>query len=307
MNRRVASAVQRYLRTGVADLDAAAWPGNFLERAQRAQSDLRGALVARVRQLAAGRPERPLPLHDTTALARRRVEPMVRGLFPRTDQELVLGVLEKSVVFLTAANIEEVLVENSWDSSAWDLANLYLASIGAELLGPEAPRIVGLSEGTTCYVSLGYFSERDPFADFIVHEAAHIFHNCKRATIGLRETRSREWLLDIEFRKRETFAYSCEAYARVLERAASPAERRELAADYQREARLPDNGVEANEVAANVVAAASVRNGWKVILARCAPRPRPKGAWWAAAAQGTTAGDLARPENPDESRRDPLP
>jgi len=25
-----------------------------------------------------------------------------------------------------------------------------------------------------------YLTEHDPFADFIVHEAAHIFHNCKR-------------------------------------------------------------------------------------------------------------------------------
>lgn len=113
MSRRVASEVQRYLRTGEADQDAAAWPGSFLERAQQAQSDLRRALVARVRQLAAGRAERPLPLQDTTALARRRVEPMVRGLFPRVEQDRVLEVLEKSVVFLTAANIEEVLVENT--------------------------------------------------------------------------------------------------------------------------------------------------------------------------------------------------
>ena len=44
-----------------------------------------------------------------------------------------------------------------------------------------------------------YFAEDDPFADFIVHEAAHIFHNCKRATIGLPETRAKVWLLDIEY------------------------------------------------------------------------------------------------------------
>jgi hypothetical protein len=34
-----------------------------------------------------------------------------------------------------------------------------------------------------------YFAEGDPFADFIVHEAAHIFHNCQRQTIRLREMR----------------------------------------------------------------------------------------------------------------------
>ncbi len=54
--------------------------------------------------------------------------------------------------------------------------NLYLASIGADLLGEDAPRVVGVSEETTCYVSPEYFTEDDPLCDFIVHEAAHIFH-----------------------------------------------------------------------------------------------------------------------------------
>ena len=38
-------------------------------------------------------------------------------------------------------------------------------------------------------------------ANFVVHEVAHIFHNCKRCKAGLRETRWKEWLLDIEYRK----------------------------------------------------------------------------------------------------------
>src|SRR5207244_10257284 len=104
-----------------------------------------------------------------------------------------------------------------YDHSAWDLANLYLASTGADLLGEEALRIVGYSEGSTCYVSPEYFSEGAPFEGFIVHEAAHVFHNCKRRTAGLRETRRREWLVDIAFGKRETFAYAFEAYARIVE------------------------------------------------------------------------------------------
>src|ERR1039457_5205527 len=78
---------------------------------------------------------------------------------------------------------------------------------------------------TTCFVSPEYFAADDPFADFIVHEVAHIFHNCKRETIGLRETRTKVWLLDIEYRKRETFAYSCEAWARILERGQNSAAR----------------------------------------------------------------------------------
>lgn len=83
-------------------------------------------------------------------------------------------------------------------------------------------------------MSPAYFEEEDPFADFVVHEVAHIFHNGKRRKAGLRETRRREWSLDIEFRKRETFAYACEAYACVLRHARKRAERGALAAECLR-------------------------------------------------------------------------
>jgi hypothetical protein len=102
------------------------------------------------------------------------------------------GAPEKSVVYVTSDTIKSILLNHRWDHSKWDLANMYLLSLGAKLLGKKAARIVGMSEETTCYVSPDYFAEDDdPFADFIVHDAAHIFHNCKRRTIGLRETRGR--------------------------------------------------------------------------------------------------------------------
>ena len=50
-----------------------------------------------------------------------------------------------------------------------------------------------------------------------MHEVAHIFHNCKRRTLGLPHSRTKEWLLDIAFVERETFAYACETYSRILE------------------------------------------------------------------------------------------
>ena len=267
--------IERYLRTGVSDPYHAAWAGGFMERANRAHDDLRGALVQAVRRLAEGLTHQPLPEADTVLLTRAKVEPMVRGLFPRAEQDAVLATIEQSVVFLTSANIEPLLFKQSFDGSAWTLANLYLASLGAELLGEDAPHLVGLSEETTCYVSPEYFAEDDPFADFIVHEVAHIFHNCKRATIGLPETRAKVWLLDIEYRKRETFAYSCEAYARVLERGKSPAQRRTFAEEYCRAVRISEERVDSAEVASIVREAATAGNGWKVILARCTPTRRP--------------------------------
>jgi hypothetical protein len=264
----IVNEIERYLRSGDSDPHRAAWPGGFMERGRRAHDDLRDALVREVRRRVGARTHHPPREDDVLALTRRKVGPMVRGLFPRAEQDAVLAVLERSVVVLTSANIEPLLRGHGFDGSAWTLANLYLASQGAEPLGDEAPRLIGLSEGTTCYVSLAYVAEDDdPFADVVVHEAAHVFHNCKRETLGLRRTRTKEWLLEIAYRKRETFAYACEAYARVLERAMTPADRRALAAEYGRAVRVADERVEA---------AAAARNGWKVILARCAPTSRPR-------------------------------
>lgn len=263
--------IERYLRSGDTDPYRAAWSGGFMERRHRAHDDLRGALVREVRRRAEARTHHAPREADTVALTRRKVEPMVRGRFPRAEQDPVLAVLEQSVVFVTSANIEPLLRGHSFDGSAWTLANLYLASLGAEPLSEEGLRLVGLSEGTTCYVSLAYADEDGPFADVVVHEAAHVFHNCKRDTVGLRRTRTTEWLLEIAYGKRETFAYACEAYARVLERATRPSDRRALAAEYGRVGRVADERVDPAEVASIVQAAAAARNGWKVILARCAP------------------------------------
>jgi hypothetical protein len=267
----IATEIERYLRTGDADMMGDAWPGDIVERGRRQRADLRGALVAEVRRLAKGRTHQPVPTDAGLELTRRKVAPMVRGLFSKAEQDVVLAALERSVVYVTSEIIEPIIMNHMWDRSAWDLANLYLVSVGAELLSTEAPRLVGISEETTCYVSPDYFTEDDPFADFVIHEAAHVFHNCKRSTIGLRETRTKEWLLDIEFRHRETFAYSCEAYARVVARATSPAERRALAVEYGETRRISEERVDPAEVASIVAEAAATRNGWKVILARCAP------------------------------------
>jgi len=269
-NPKVVDEIELYLRTDDTDFKHTAWSGGFMERVNQAHDDLRSALLHRVHQLARGRSHHPVPDCEMTALTRSKVEPMVRGLFPRAEQDPVLATLEKSVVFLTRANIDSILVKEGFHRAAWDIANLYLGSVDAELLGDGAASIVGLSQETTCFVSAEYFAEQDPFADFVVHEAAHIFHNCKRRTLGLRETRTKEWLLHIDFCERETFAYSCEAYACLLGHARSAAERRGLADEYARSVQVPDECVDSTEVADIVREASESRNGWKVILARCA-------------------------------------
>jgi hypothetical protein len=269
----IAEQIDGYLRTGsTSDPLHTAWPGDeFLERARHAHDDLRGALIREVCHRASGRRHQSVPVGETTELTRRKVAPMVRGLFPKREQVQVLAVLERSVIFLTDSNIERILYDQPWEGTAWNLANLYLLSLGAETIADDAPHLVGLSEETTCYVSPSYFGNNGAFEDFVVHEAAHIFHNCKRATVGLPETRTREWLLDIDFRKRETFAYSCEAYACILESSASSIERRALAEEFAQECRIPEESVDPAEVASLIREAAAARNGRKVILARCAP------------------------------------
>jgi hypothetical protein len=269
------AAVEQYVRTGNYEVAFSAWPGSVWDRERQASDDMVRALVARVKELsrACSAPMVSMPT-DLVAYTRKKLEPMVRGLSRYDEQESVLAVLEKSVVFLTSGNMEEVLLGCTWLHTAWDLANLYLGSIGASLLGPDAEHIVGLSEETTCYVSTRYFEADDPFEDFIVHEAAHIFHNCKRDTVGLPETKKREWLLDIKFQKRETFAYACEAYACILQNASRFRDRAALAAKYASKVRISAEGVDASEVSDILAAACLARNGWKIILQRCAPEKR---------------------------------
>ena len=276
--RVIEREVRRYLKTGEFDIMFSAWPGrNIIEKAQNGDSDLRAALIVEVHAREGGR-EFPVPPTevDPVSFARSKVAPMINGLFPQKERETVLGLLEKSLVFLHRDNIDQVLQEERWLSTVWDLANIYLTSIGAEPLGQKRAHIVGLSRDTTCYVSMTYFDEDDPFADFVVHEAAHIFHNWKREYAGLPHTRRRQWLLPIDFSKRETFAYSCEAYSRVLERAETRADRWRLLQEYAEEwVPESDDRVDWDELLDILSETVEARNGWKRILSRCAP-PKPK-------------------------------
>lgn len=272
----LAEAVESYLRTGSYDPLGAPWPGNVFERSRRAHDELTQALITEVTRRVGTQPVPELAQGlDGIAFTRAKVEPMVCGLFPRAERQAVLSVLERAVVFLTPANVERVLRDQTWIGTAWRLANLYLGSIGAEPLGEDALDIVGLSEETSCFVALQYFSESDPFADFVVHEVAHVFHNCKRDIVGLPVTRRREWLLDIDYGKRETFAYACEAYSRIVERTRDLTGRAALAREYGREGHISEARVDPGEVADILREAAPRRNGWKVILARCAPPTPP--------------------------------
>ena len=273
--------VARFLATGEADPLGGVFPGSdTLERITGYERRLREALISEVGRRERGRRQGQVPAaFHSVGWIRRKVEPMITGLFPTTERQVVFRVAERSIVFLTREAAHRTIRETAFLGSAWTIANLYLNSLGAPLLGDGASPIVGLNQETKCYISLEYFADKDPFADYVTHEVAHIFPNCKRETIGLPHSRSKEWLLDLAYAKRETFAYACEAYGRILEQAEGKADRRSLLRQYARSSKLSDNRVDQTELFDILAEAVEASNGWKRILSRCstpkhtAPRP----------------------------------
>jgi len=135
------AAIEHYLRTGDHDPHFPEWTGDIIERERRAHDDLMRALIDEVSRRTAGRrPSAEMPAIDLTAFTRAKVEPMVRGLFPRAEQDVVLATLEKSVVYVTSETIEPLLTNHDYDSSAWDLANLIAVGTTLHLSARVAPR-----------------------------------------------------------------------------------------------------------------------------------------------------------------------
>lgn len=263
--------VAHYLATGESDPLGCAFPGNnTLECLIGYERYLRKALLDEVRRREHGCRQNQVPVDfNPIAWIRHKVEPMVTGLFPATERQVVLEVAERSVVFLTRETAHRIILEVAYLASAWTIANIYLYSLRTPTLGDGSCQVVGVSEETKCYVSLEYFAEKDPLADYVVHEVAHIFHNCKRETLGLRHSRSNEWLLDLAFAKRETFAYACEIYSRIMELTRGKLDRRALLSQYARGPKVSCGGVDHTELLDILANAVSARNGWKRILARC--------------------------------------
>jgi hypothetical protein len=85
--------------------------------------------------------------------------------------------------------------------------------------------------------------------------------------MGMKED---SWLLPIDYRKRETFAYACEAYHRICEHGKTQSDRRLLLAELQQLAPPGDNRVDMAEYYQLLSDAIERRNGWKVILEGCA-------------------------------------
>lgn len=267
MSQSIANEIERYLQTGDADPMAFAWKGgSLMDNFHQQHADLANALLEEVAKRAGQLADHAEISEDATnLLTRTKVEPMVRGLFPAAEQDTILAAVEKSVVFLNLTSLSRLVRHGHRHSSSWNLANLYLYSIGASAMAGSDFSVLGISEGTSCYVTSRYFSQSDPFSDFVVHEVAHIFHNCKRQTLNLPHKRRQEWLLDIAFRKRETFAYTCEVYSRILEQASTVEAKCALVEVYADSVFEDDERFDVVESLSILREAVRSRKGWKVI------------------------------------------
>jgi hypothetical protein len=279
INTQQQAAIDHFLSSGnYDDILFQIWPGNsIIERSTIGNSALRSVLISAV--LVRSELATVSACNDFSGLdlnVRAKFMPMVQGLFPQNERTIILDILERSVVFITPATINMVIKKAPWLSTAWTLANIYLSSLGAKAFTDETPEIVGLSEETTCYVSMKYFNHNNPYEDYVIHEAAHIFHNCKRELIGLPAIRRCEWLLDIDYAKRETFAYSCEAYSRILEMGENRSERIQLLSEHIEGPMPPDDRVDEDEYVDILRESVPARNGWKLILDRCSPTKHPR-------------------------------
>lgn len=117
-------AIKRYVQSGEYDTHFQAWPGDsYLGRVQEGDAALREALRSAIheRSTPAGPPAAPVEL-DVAALTRRKLLPMVEGLFPRHEQACILDMLERSVVFLTPVTIDQVLEKRGLRIFQWTAA-----------------------------------------------------------------------------------------------------------------------------------------------------------------------------------------
>ncbi len=268
MHPQIQKEIERYLQTGEYDCLFSSFDGtDIVDRCRRGHMALaespKNEVVSRAHRVDAR--TSPMIPQDLRGMTRAKVEPMVRGLFTKAEQASVLSLVESSVIVLQPSTIKSVVDEEDLNT-AWKLSILYLLSIGAEPISPEAPSIVGMSVNTKCYVATSYFDECESFDDYVVHEAAHLFHNVKRKTIGLKSKRNKEWLLPIAYRMREAFAYSCEVYM-ALRR--SVQDRRSKLEQVKKTFVPNDERVDVEQFYSILSEAIEPRSGWKVILSRC--------------------------------------
>ena len=193
-----------------------------------------------------------------------RIKPMITGLLPRVWQEVALREIVAHLFVLNFPGTQAALdaeLSTSDLNGAWRVLWLMFEDYG---LKPEAVAVdcEGMASDYA-HVRWSAFEGKDPFSDVVVHEAAHMLHYLKPAHFDLAVRRGQERFVDVEFRHRELFAYSCEAYSRVVARGGRKNRMAFAETLLQGASSFPDAELEAS--APLVLRAAQSRNGWRVI------------------------------------------
>lgn len=112
--------IRRFLVTGEHDAAHRVWPGRHVfERVHAGDAALRAALADAVRQRTKGLtfPSLP-PDFDAGQFVLGKVRPMVCGLFPARERQVMLDLFEKALVFVSGDNIEQLVSETEMLSTA---------------------------------------------------------------------------------------------------------------------------------------------------------------------------------------------
>ena len=260
-----AGDIVRYLASGKYDPGA---HGDCLSRSEYC-SILREALIEEVCRLEQLHTAPPITEElNPEAFIRNKLYSLVKGLFPTTERERVLGMLVETVLLMTPQNANR-LIEEADLETAWKAADFYLASLGSTGLSGNAEYPVVLDAGELRLVSLEYFRENEPFVDHLVHEAARMVCSARRGNMGLRQTKSRIWLVVMAPARHGMFAHACEVYSRIRERSRGPVQRRKILREYAGSPAPAGRQVQRTELLRILKSAVDVRDGWKRILLEC--------------------------------------
>jgi hypothetical protein len=189
---------------------------------------------------------------------------MVKGLVQADWQETALREVAARTFVLnlpgTVAAIEAEL-STCFTGSAWQILWAFFGDHGLKPAEVEV-RCDGMA-GDYAHVRWSAYETTDPYSDLVVHEAAHLLHYLKPQHYGLHIRRGQERFVDVEFCHRELFAYSCEAYSRVVLQGERKSRISFAEKMLENAFSFPRGQIE--EVVALVLNAARARNGWWVI------------------------------------------
>jgi excisionase family DNA binding protein len=260
--------VRRYLATGEeSDLDSFVWPGQtFAESVQRRRGVLSNALVAEVERRTSEVAVPPVDEGVFSRTIRERIDSFVRGVMTGKEHQTTIDHLVQSVVLVTPSNVGQTL-RTAPLSSAWRIANLYLGALGARPLGPVPP---GVASDGTIYVSLSYLNSPPRFQDFVIGGCAEELPVLRREAVGLRETYSRRWVLDVPQRNRPLFTRASEVLSSIMTLASSSPERMALIDEFEKDTAIAnDNEVDRSDLVRVLRDAAPGRGGWQRLVESC--------------------------------------